>query len=103
MIDSAFAVQPDGLGVGEPAGRDIGGPLVVGHRPLRPPGPRILLGELGRDAVRVLGVEQFQALGDAPVQQPAFRRADLRVGRLAQQVMGEVVAIPELPHDPAPP
>ena len=103
MIDSAFSVQPDGLGVGKHSGGDIGGPLVVGDRALRPPGPRVLLSELGGHTVRVLGVEQFQALGDAAVQQPAFRRADARVGGLAQQVMGEVVAIPEDPHDPAPP
>ena len=69
-------VQPDGLGVGKHPGGELGGPLVVGNRALGPPGPRVLLGELGRDPVRVLGVQQFQALGDAPVQQPAFRRAD---------------------------
>ncbi len=89
--------------MGEHAGCDMGGPLVVGHRPLGPPAPGILLGELDRNAIRVLGVKQFQGLGDAPVQQPAFRRADPRICRFAQQVMGEVVAIPEFPHDPAPP
>jgi hypothetical protein len=60
-------VQPDGLGMGEHAGCDIGGPLVVGHRPLGPPGSLILLGQLGCDRSWILGVEQFQALGDAPV------------------------------------
>jgi len=48
-------------------------------------------------------VQQLEALGNPPVQQPSLRRADLRVGRVAQQVVGEVVAVPELAHDPAPP
>ena len=76
-------MQLDLLGVGEHAGGDIGCLLVVGHRPLGPSGPRILLGKLGRDAIYVFGVEQLQALGDAPVQQPPPGRADPGVCRFA--------------------
>ena len=43
--------------MGEHAGGDVGCPLVVSHRPFGPSGPCVLLGELGRDAVRILGVE----------------------------------------------
>jgi hypothetical protein len=98
-----FGVQPDRLGVGEPAGRDIGRAPVIGHRLPGPAGPGVLRGEQGRGNVGVAGVQQLQALSDAPVQQPAPRRADPRVRRFAQQVVGEVVAIAELPHDPSPP
>ena len=96
-------VQPDGLGVAEPGRRDLGRSLVVGQRPRGPPAAGVLLRELGRDRVGVLGVEQLEALGDPAMQEPAFRRADRRVCRVAQQVVGEVVAVPELVHDPAPP
>ncbi len=96
-------MQPDRLGIPEPGRRDIGRTPVVRHRPLAPPAPGVLFGQLGRDRVGVVGVEQLEALGDTPVQQPAFRRADLGVGRFAEHVMGEVVAVPELLHDPAPP
>jgi hypothetical protein len=77
-------VQPDRLGVGKSARRDVGRTPVVGHRPLGPPAPRILLGELSRDRVGVLGVEQLEALRDAPVQQPPSWRADLGICRFAE-------------------
>jgi hypothetical protein len=48
-------------------------------------------------------VDQLKALRETPVQQPAPRRADLRIGGLTQQVVAEVVATRELLHDPAPP
>jgi hypothetical protein len=96
-------VQPDRLGVGEHARCDISRAPVVGHRPLGSPAPGILLGELSRYHVGVFGVEQLETLSDAPVQQPAFRGADLRVRRFAEHVVGEVVAISELVDDPAPP
>ena len=47
--------------------------------------------------------EQLEALGDAPVQQPALGGAHLRVCGFAEQVVGEVVAVTELVQDPAPP
>ncbi len=87
----------------EPGRRDLGRPLVEGQRPRGPPAPGILLRQLGCDGVDVPGVQQLEDLGDPPVQQPASRRADRRVRRFAQQVVGEVVAVAELPHDPAPP
>ncbi len=89
--------------MGEHAGRDIGRPPVVGHRAVRPPAAGILPGELRRDGIGVVGVQEFEALGDPPVQQPPSRRADLCVCRFAQQVVGEVVAVMELVHDPAAP
>ena len=89
--------------MGEHARGDVGGAPVVGHRPLRPPAAGILLRELSRDRVRVVGVQQLESLRHAPVQQPALRRADLRVCRIAEQIVGEVVAVAELAHDPAAP
>ena len=75
--------------MGEHARRHIGRPAVVGERALGPAAAGVLLGELGRDRSSVVGVQQLEALGDAPVQQPAPRPADLRVGGVAQQVVGE--------------
>ena len=96
-------VQPDRLGVGEHARGELGGAAVVGHRPARPPAARVLPGELSRDGVRVVGVQELEGLGHPAVQQPPLRRAYLRVCRLPEQVVGEVVAVAELAHDPAPP
>jgi hypothetical protein len=74
--------------MGEPAGRDIGGAPVVGHRPRRPAAPGVLLGQLSGDRVDVVGLEQLESLGNPPVQQPALRRADVGVGRVAEQIVG---------------
>ncbi len=63
--------------MGKQARRDIGRAPVVAGSPLGPPPTGVLLGQLRGDQVRVIGVEQFKALGDAPVQQPSLRRADL--------------------------
>src|SRR5262249_60467849 len=86
-----------------PPPRAAAPPPVVGQRPVAPPAPGVLLRELRRDRVGVVGVEQLEALRDAPVQQPPFRRADLGVCSFAEPVVGEVVAVAELLHDSAPP
>ena len=89
--------------MGKHARCDIGCPPVIDHGLLRPPAADVLLRELRRDRGRVIGVQQLQSLRHAPVQQPAPRRADLRVRRIAEQIVGKVVAVTELPHDPAAP
>ncbi len=86
----------------EQARRDIGSAPVPGDSPPWPASHGRIAPPVG-DQVRVIGVEQFKSLGDTSVQQPSLRRADLRIRRLPQQVVREVVAVPELPHDPAPP
>ncbi len=80
-------MQPDRLGVREHARREVGGARVVRDSPLGPPATGVLLGELSSDLVRALRVQQLKALRDAPVQQPPFRRADLSVRRITQQVV----------------
>ena len=96
-------VHEQRLGVGEDAARDLGRPAVVGDGPLGPSTAGVLLRELGRDRTGVVGVQPFQSLGDAPVQQPAPRRGDPCVGGVAHQVVGEVVGLPALAQDPQPP
>jgi hypothetical protein len=89
--------------VSEPARRDIGGPPVVIHRPLRAAAPGILVGQLARDRVRILGAQQFQSLGDATVQQPPPGGVHPGVGGLAEQVVGKVISVAEFPQDPKQP
>ena len=96
-------VQPDRLSMGEPACCDVGGTPVVSHGPHRPAAPGVLLRQLSGDRADVLRLEQLERLRDPPVQQPPFRRADLGISRFPEQVVGEVVAVPELVHDPAAP
>ncbi len=48
-------------------------------------------------------MEKLETLREAPVQQPALRRAHLLVGGLPQQVVREVVIGLQLAEDPAPP
>ncbi len=55
-------MQPDGLGVGEHGRCDLGSPPVVGQRPHGPPAAVVLFRELSRDGVRILGVQQLEAL-----------------------------------------
>ena len=81
----------------------VGGAPVIGHGPPWPPAAGILLRQLSRNRVRVVSVQQFECLRHAPVHEPALRRADLRVCRIAEQIVGEVVAVTELAHDPAAP
>ena len=80
-----------------------GGAAVVADRPVGAPAAGVLLGELRRHGVGVVGVQQLQALRDAPVQQPAPGRAHVRVGGVAEQVVGEVVAATDLAQDAAAP
>ncbi len=89
--------------MGEHACCHVGGAPVVGHGPPRPPAAGILLRQLSRDRVRVVSVQQLECLRHAPVHEPALRRAHLRVCRIAEQIVGEVVAVTELAHDPAAP
>ncbi len=96
-------VQPDRLGMGKHAGCNIGCAAVVGHGSVRSPAAGILLSQPGRHQVGVVGVQQLEALGDAPVKEPPLRRADLRVCRFTKQIVREIVTLTELAHDPAPP
>ena len=89
--------------MGEHACCHVGGAPVVGHGPPWPPAAGVLLRELSRDRVRIVSVQQLERLGHAPVQEPSLRRADLRVRRIADEIVGEVVAVTELSHDPAAP
>ena len=89
--------------MGKHARCDVGCPPVIDHGPLRPPAADVLLRQLRRDRGRVIGVQQLQSLRHAPVQQPAPRRADLRVCRIAEQIVGKVVTVTELAHNPAAP
>ncbi len=53
--------------------------------------------------IQVTRVEKLETLREAPVQQPALRRAHLLVGGLPQQVVREVVIGLQLAEDAAPP
>jgi hypothetical protein len=87
-------VQPDRLGVREHARRHVRRAPVVGDGALGLAAPGVLLRQLRGHRVEVVGVQQLEALGDASVEQPAPRRAEPGVGGVAQQVVGEVVALP---------
>src|SRR5258705_12727050 len=91
------------MGMAKQASRDVGRATIIVDGPFGLPATGILLRKLRGHRVFVIGEDQFQSLRDAPVQQPSPGRRYLRVGSLAEQVVGEVVAVPELLHDPAPP
>ena len=95
--------MPDRLGVGEHAGGDLTGPVVVLDGPGTQTRPRVLVGQLPGHLVGRTGVQELQRLGEPPVQQPSSRGADQVVGGLPQQVVGEVVAAAQLAHDAQPP
>ena len=91
------------VAVGEHRGRHFCRALEVSQRTLGVSRQPILLGDLRRNRVGVPGPEQFECLGEPAVQQPTPCWGDSVIGRATQQIMREVVAIPDLPNDPPPP
>ena len=96
-------VQVDRLGVREDAGGGLRGAVVVLECPGAVSGTGVLVGQLPRHLVGAAGVQELQRLRQSAVQEPARGRADLLVRRVAQQVVGEVVAAAGLVQDPQPP
>ena len=96
-------VQVDRLGVSEDAGGGLRGAVVVLECPGAVSGTGVLVGQLPRHLVGAAGVQELQRLRQSAVQEPARGRADLLVRRVAQQVVGEVVAAAGLVQDPQPP
>ena len=93
------AMQTDRLGVRETGRGHLGGPAVVADRTVAASAAHVLLGQLRRHRVGVVGVQQLETLRDPAVQQPAPRRCDVGVGMLAEQVVREVVTVPGLTQD----
>jgi hypothetical protein len=93
-------VQVDRLGVREDAGGGLGGAMVVLERPRAVSGAGVLVGQLCGHLVGAARVQELQCLRQPTVQEPARRRTHLLVRRVAQQVVGEVVAAAGLVQDP---
>ena len=81
----------------------MGGAPVRRHRLLRAPAPGVVARQLRRHGVEVVGVQLLEGVRQAAVQQPAGGRAGQRVGRLAQEIVREVVAGRRLADDAAAP
>ena len=54
-------------------------------------------GKFAGDGIQIIGVELLQRNGNAPVQQPAARGADLSIGYLANPAVAEIVVV-GVPH-----
>ena len=88
--------EADRVAVSEHRGRHFCRALEVPQRTLGVSRQPILLGDLRRNGVGMPGPEQFECLGEPAVQQPTPCWGDSVVCRATQQIVGEVVAIPDL-------